>query len=55
MRDFPIPAFAAFLAFELHEAPNGSFFVKILYNPGIPRAEVLIHVIDCNCTVIWSV
>ena len=34
LRDFPIPAFAAFLSFELHENENGSFYVKILYNPG---------------------
>lgn len=42
-RDFPIPCFAAFIAFELHEN-DGSFFVKVLYNPdpeiyGIPGGD----------------
>lgn len=32
-RNFPIPCFGAFLAFELHEI-EGSFSVRMLYNPG---------------------
>lgn len=32
-RQFPIPAFASYLVFELHEREDRQFFVKMLYNP----------------------
>eukprot|EP00051_Salpingoeca_urceolata_P014218 m.180590 g.180590 ORF g.180590 m.180590 type:complete len:450 (+) comp18017_c0_seq4:1465-2814(+) len=32
-RDFPVPSFAAHLAFELHEVEEDTFVVRIMYNP----------------------
>lgn len=32
-KDFDVPEFAAFLAFELHKKADGSWFVRFLYNP----------------------
>jgi hypothetical protein len=37
-RNFPIPSFAAFIAFELHEIDD-ELFVRLLYNPGRQMAE----------------
>lgn len=49
--NFPVPEFAAFLAFELHETEKGDWYVRFTYNPDPKRytfPEVVLQGLPAN-------